>query len=370
MHREQTIAFRLNQNNLMKPLPKSQMAQAAGAGVQNTIPGTLALSLGARLKDLTLTDLDVALQKKKTLVEVTGIRGASYVVPSRDYSLFTTAVFSSSEKDLRYLKLKGLSPLEAIETLEEATLKILNHRALSQDEIHEEWRKTLPKKLLSYCRGCGSFHVPYSLVMALGLKGIFCFGPLKEGSTAYVRVDQWLPKGYANRDVEAARRHLIERFLHFYGPATASGFATWAGISTARSLEFWHLLEDELAEISSDHQRQFILKKDLKIYNAASSPKGIILLPPKDAYLNLPDRETVVDKKRIPQVWKILGNPGVIIHDGEIVGLWKSQKKQKTLCAQFEMFNKISGSAKMEAEARVEAAAPLRECEKIRVEWR
>lgn len=55
-------------------------------------------------------------------------------------------------------------------------------------------------------------------------------------------------------------------------------------------------------------------------------PAGVRLLPPYDSYLDQRDRETLLpDKALHRRVWRILGNPGVVLADGHIVRLWRPQ---------------------------------------------
>ena len=378
MTQDQIIAFRLHQHHLVKPIDETQLELAAAAGLQNTVPGTVPLALGVRLLNFNLEILDRAMQKKKTLVEITGIRGASYIVPSRDFSIFTTAAYPRSEKDLasfikgsfKSLKSAKSSATEVVETVAKVTLEILNKKALTQDEIHEQWRRKLTKNFLRWCRGCQSFHVPYSVVMAVGIKGCFCFGPYKDGTTAYVRTDQWLPSRFIKNDMEEARRQLAQRFLHFYGPNTVSGFANWAGLSKNQAQETWSLVEEDLLEIPDTTGTRWLLKKDVKAFGSPPTPPKVVLLPPRDAFLNLPDRETLVpEKKHHPHVWRVLGNPGVLLVNGRVAALWKFQKKKDTLQSQFTALEKIPKALREIAEEKLETLVPLRECKNSEVEW-
>jgi hypothetical protein len=49
-----------------------------------------------------------------------------------------------------------------------------------------------------------------------------------------------------------------------------------------------------------------------------------------DALLQARDRDLLVpDKKRQKEVWKVLGNPGVLLLDGEIGGVWRAKMAGK-----------------------------------------
>src|SRR5262249_18312374 len=57
----------------------------------------------------------------------------------------------------------------------------------------------------------------------------------------------------------------------------------------------------------------------------APKPRLVRLLPPYDPYLQGRDRETLVpDRALHKQIWQILGNPGTVLVDGEIAGVWRA----------------------------------------------
>lgn len=245
MNRNSIISYRLKRHhltgNMKDRLPHSKLEDAFAAAVQNTTPGTVPMAAAIRVKDFELKDLDRALRNKKTLVDMIGIRGANYIIPSKDFSVFSQAVYPTTEKEMMaavnhatsYLKSKKMNATDVLEKVAAVTMKILNKKALTQDEIHAEWRKALPKEYLMFCRGCDSFHLSYSIVSTLGLRGIYCFGPIKDGATAYVRTDQWLPKKDIDNDLESTREKLIRRFFHFFGPSNLKGLQN--GLVSVRS---------------------------------------------------------------------------------------------------------------------------------------
>ena len=63
------------------------------------------------------------------------------------------------------------------------------------------------------------------------------------------------------------------------------------------------------------------------------------LLAGHDPYLGLQDREIILnDKARQKQIWQNVSNPGAVLWQGEIVGMWKAIKKGKGLDMEIELW--------------------------------
>ncbi len=343
------------------------------------MPGTLVTSIGIRIKDFRSRDLEVVLKEKRSLVEITGLRGAGYVIPSRDYSLFTRAVFPTTKSALQrqfgsawpMVRTQKLAASDALRQVTSVLLKSLKGKSLTQDEIHAEWRKKLPKELQKHCRGCASFHLPYTVVAAAGLQGTYCFGPEKNGNTAYVLTEEWLGKDVLDPDLESVRRKLVERYLKFHGPSTPRGFAKWAGINAAEALEFWSLVEEDLVDVGGVNGPVWLLKRNAPGFASTGAPKGIHLIPPMDPFLGLSDRETLIEDKSLhSRVWRMIGNPGVLLVDGEIAALWKSQKKGKLLRFSFEAGSRVTRPLRLRAEQEAERIGGFRDCDRVSFEWK
>jgi hypothetical protein len=78
------IAFRLARHRLAERLRPDRVEDAAVVGLQDTPPGTAALSLAARA--------DVAPEALDELVLVPSIRGAPMAVAQRDLPVFTAGL--------------------------------------------------------------------------------------------------------------------------------------------------------------------------------------------------------------------------------------------------------------------------------------
>jgi len=64
------------------------------------------------------------------------------------------------------------------------------------------------------------------------------------------------------------------------------------------------------------------------------------LLGGHDPYLGLQDRDVILENKaRQRQVWQTVSNPGAVLWQGKIAGIWKSKKKGKELEIEVELWD-------------------------------
>lgn len=368
--RDQVLAFRLDGHRLVDRRPLGELVDVAAAcGIRNTPPGSAALALNARVADLTPIAVDRALAEDKTLVEVLGPRISPYVVPTRDLAPFTLGAVPADEQSLRAtlatlapaLKEAGLSAAEALDQAADAASAELDGEMLTRGALSEAMTRRLPEALGPWCRPCKARHVGESLFRLAGVRGVFVIARAGK-DTRYVRTDRWLgaaPDG----DPAAARAELLRRYLRCYGPSTADHFAAWVGIAAAEARGAWDRLADRLVAVDLEGRRVWLHADDVARLESPPEPAGARLLPPYDGYLDQRDRATLLpDTALHRQVWKIIGNPGVVLAAGQVVGLWRPQKKGRRLVVAVEPFTPLSRQARAEIDAEAGLLAPYRGC--------
>src|SRR2546427_12084483 len=82
--RERALAFRQHATHLHKRLPLERLTDAAFAGLQDSSPRSAVLALHARVENV-----PSSAWKDPRLVQVWGPRGAVYVVPKDEGTIFT-----------------------------------------------------------------------------------------------------------------------------------------------------------------------------------------------------------------------------------------------------------------------------------------
>jgi len=81
------------------------------------------------------------------------------------------------------------------------------------------------------------------------------------------------------------------------------------------------------------------------------------------------DRETIVDKKYHPEVWKTVGEPGTVLAGGKIIGTWRPRKSGRKLAITIKTFCSLPDRDKKSLQGEAEQVAPLRGASSVHVEF-
>jgi hypothetical protein len=317
--RPQILAFRRRVGALDERLPKSarSLRQAAWAGLQDSMPRAALLSLHARVVGVAPSTWE-----DPSLAQLWGPRFHTYVVPKRDFALFSLGRHPESGK--------GRARAERMAELV--------HGVLGGGRMPD--------------RDVGS---------ALGIGN-----GLRYGTTTGTMAIRWdgarAPVVWtvtaADIDPADARRELARRYLHVFGPSTAAGFARWAGVSRKAASDTFASLEVSLVAVHTPLGDEWLLAEDEPLLRAdAVPPAPARLLPSGDTYFLLDgaERELLVpraDRRALlwtPRVW-----PGALLVDGEIRGTWRRAQHMLRI----ETWERLSPAARDAVEAEA-ASLPL-----------
>lgn len=143
--------------------------------------------------------------------------------------------------------------------------------------------------------------------------------------------------------------------MHAYGPTNRQEFTKWLGCSIAQGRRLWDLVADELTAVDAGS----VLTADLPEFQKAVEATGTLrLLGPHDPYLDANGRDLLLpDKKLQRKVWRTVGNPGAVLLDGRIIGLWRQRKQGKQLSATVDSFVPLTNRLKQQITSQVEAYA-------------
>jgi hypothetical protein len=360
--REQALAFRLAAHNLHERLPAGSEHVAAGViGLQDFPPGMAPVALAARVADADMGDL----------VIVYAWRGAAVAVPPDDLEVFTAGLAPPDEAAARTLvgtAVDSLDPAgigagEALDRVSSAVADALAEGPLERDDFHQALRDRLPAELLWWCRGCQSHHVHPSLWRATGIRGVLAVAERRGRVTVFGAP----PPAPAVADAPA---ELTRRFLRAYGPATGSELAAWAGIAPPHARALLDSVADETEEVELGGRRALILAADADRLASPPAASGVRLLPPFDPYLDQRDRDTLFpDPELRARARTGIGNPGVLLVDGAVAGLWRPQKKGRRLVVKVEPVTPAARRAAAEIEAEAAIVAPHRGATTAEVTW-
>jgi hypothetical protein len=377
LERDRIVAFRLSSHNLIDRLGPRSLATVAGAcGIQETPRGSAALAFGARVDGLTPSALDRALHQDRTLIHIWSLRGAPYVIASRDLAVFTTGALPGDRASFNVflggwapaIEAAGLDPFRLVDGLTTATRALLDGRTRDVNEL----RDTLLRRVRSLARierPIEARHdMPEPLYRTIGLAGAACIVAGRGTDTELARTDQWLLKEPSRPDVSSARAELVRRFLHCYGPSTPQRFAEWTARSRRDAEDAFGLVADELVEVDLEEGRAWLLASDRKTLESPPNPSGIRLLPVQDPFLQQRDRATLLkDEGARKRLWRAVSGPGAVVVDGEIVGLWRARTAGSRLKLTVESFGRLSRPVRDQIADESERLAPLRGCDTAEV---
>ena len=348
--RDQALAFRVAGHNLHQRT--DPLTAVSACGIQESPPGWWRVALHARAEGN---------PDSSHVLMVNALRGAPHVVPTADVAVFTLALVPGDDglKGLvgslvaKEVTEAGHSVREAVDLVTEAAREGLADGPLGRDDFHQAMRERLPDTVLPWCRGCESHHVRPGLWRALGPLGVTVM-PEKATYALATR-----PK----MGLATARAELVRRFLRCFGPATHTQLASWAQTAPAHIKELFGVLDDELEPVKVDGRKGFVLSEDVARLEDPPRAEGVRLLGGFDAYVSQPDRKALApDEGLRKRMFPAVGRPGVVLHEGELRGLWKGRKKADRLDVEVEWLGE-----KVDIAGEAEAIAPLRGCETARV---
>lgn len=385
----EVIAFRLGAHHLTERLGEGGLLDAAGrCGIQNSPPGSALLALHARVRNLTQEQMDDAVANQKSLLQTWCMRGSPFYFPASDAPVFTTGVLPPTEEAMRHL-VPGveqaldhldMSLIETVELTRAQIGDVLSGRRLAINELGAEIAtriaRTLPKRQRDIWEEEGPYApgqplgegVVHFCVRILTLQRVVCFAPRAGNAAPFILVDEWLGHPIPDIDPDLARAELLRRYLRCYGPSTREDFAAWAGIYARDTDPWWTLVEDELTPVEFGGT-SWILTEDLDALRSAPTPKGVRLLPPRDPYTQMRDRETIVDKKYHREVWKMVGEPGTVLAGGKITGTWRPRKSGRKLTITIKTFGLLPNRDKKSLQGEAEEVAPLRGASSVDFEF-
>ena len=351
MDSRQVLAFRLARSGLAKRRART-LADATACPASDFAIDAALLAVGARLEGLTREAYERAVDGGE-IVLAHAPRGAIHALAPDDVALYGRALIATNDDELgaqlgrQVQKLaadKGFTPTEALADVADATADTLaGGRVLTKDELHEGLRARLRDDLLPWCKSCTSNHAPpmlwrYATVQA-GAR-------LDSERRYFLRRKARAPRG------EEALLH----FLSFYGPATSSDFADWAGVARSHARRLWNTVEGEVREIKVGRRTAWIRSADLAAAESPPPAEGFRLIPAGDPYLQKPNRPLLApDDALRKRLFRPVASPGAVLRDGTLVGLWKAKRKGAGLEVTVEKVRRVPRSALAEEAERMAA---------------
>lgn len=353
MDADRILLFRLNRSGLARREARS-LAEAAACPASDFARDAALLALAARRDGVTRATYSEAADGD-ALVLAHVVRGAIHALAPDELGLYGRALISNDDDELgaqlgqqvqRLAAEKGFAPTAALTEVAEATGEALSGGSvLTKNELHEELRRRVRQDLMPWCRGCKSHHVAPML---------WRYGTIRAG--AVLDSERRYRAGKPGRTPAAAQA--VERFLHFYGPATAGDFADWAGVARPHAERLWSRVEGELSEVAVAGRSGWLLRADSRELEAPAEAEGLRLIPPGDPYLQKPNRALLApDTALRKRLFRPVASPGAVLRDGRLAGLWRAKAKGKKLEVSVEKLGRLR---KPDLEAEAQRVATVR----------
>ena len=352
----QVAAFRLGRHHLLERASTKALLTVASdmTGAQAQLLSAAQISLWARVRNLQITHIEEALDKRR-LVKASCMRRTLFLVPSGDLAVFVRGTWRRAEKEIRWALGKGV-PERVVEAAIDAVLGVLDE-PLTRPEIAERTSRRLGVKVQAYHGGgwgsrrkldavpVGSLTYPVvDLLHLAGARGVVCYGPKSGNEPTFVRAEAWIPNW---KDVpgEEAERILLRRYLKAFGPATATDFAMWSGMTLTEARAIWASEQSHFAPVKVGGWIAEVLREDLRTLAKAEfeSPQ-VRLLPYFDTFLlGHKERAHLMEPKHLANVYRPQGwIAPVVLVDGRVAGVWEHARDGKRLIARVTKFEKLS----------------------------
>ena len=378
----QIRAHRLRAHHLDQKYPFGELLAVAGTcGLQNSPPGAWETAAFCRLKNCTLPQLHQALYQKKELLQAWSIRGVPLIFPTADSDVFLSALIAQDgEEPWIYTKGIGLaldhlgmSFAELLPLVESAAEYLEDHTIKSKEELDRVLAQLIAEQLPAQKQSLWNAPSMYGapdrqtvggaavsfLLRPCSFKGLVVFGEREGISPTFTSPLRWL--GHKLVPSAQGTAELARRFLHAYGPATPRAFADWLGSTPAQAKRLWQQIEEELEPVTAAGKKAFILQSDRESFRCADTEEALLLLGPHDPYLDIRDRAILLeDTAAQRQVWRTVGNPGVILKSGKIIGIWKTRTQRENLSVSTTLWEPLSAPEQRELERQMEGYASFR----------
>ena len=291
-------------------------------------------SLGARLPDHTVADVEAALERREAL-RTWPMRGTVHLVPPRDarwmLDLMGVRSLAGAARRREFLGLSAEVADRAVEVLGAALAgggRLTRAECLAAlEEAGVPVTGQLGYHLLWYASQCG----------------VTCIAPNVGKEQTFVRLDEWVPDPVV-LDREEALATIATRYFRSHGPTTRKDFAGWTGLTMADAKAAVAAAGDSLTTVTVDGQEMLLAPVVLATLGTSverAEGAGVRVLPGFDEYLlGYKDRSMMLAAEHMEAI--VPGGNGIfqatVVRDGRVVGTWKrTTTKTKTVVNVFPL---------------------------------
>jgi hypothetical protein len=361
---DQVRQFRLHTHHLDTWYQKTDVASVAGAcGFQNSPPGAWEIALHNRIRDFKQDDMKKMLEVEKMLLQAWSIRGAPLVFPVSESNTFLSALVANQEESWIYTRGIQLA-LDFIEMPFEVLLKMLKQvipkldskvliSKATLDQTLADWMLLLlPNDKRALWNNPSMYGNPKTqtvggavvsfLLRPCSFMGLLVFGKREGISPTFTSFCNWI--GHPLEIEGNPGQKLVRKYLHCYGPASIDGFMAWLGCSSAQAERTWQTVVNEIEPVYLAGKKLYLRSDDKELLlSPPQSNRKVHLLGGHDPYLGMQDRDVILDNKvKQNQIWQTVANPGAVLWQGKISGMWRSKKRGNGLDIEVTLWDDVN----------------------------
>jgi len=354
--REEALAIRLWKHHLHDRAPVGRWLQVVSeiGGLQVQSASAARLALWTRVADFSPDLLEEALNKRRTMLKVYGMRGTVHALPAKDWPQYFTALQHARRGDT--LDKRGLRADDVARALHTAT-RILSTGPVTLKELAARFPRQLRDRLVS------SGPYPWIALVKDLLRSVsVCFGPPRGQGVTFVTTERWLGRRPRGITAATAARGLARRYLRAFGPASAADFAYWSGLPAGDALRAFDQVPGRV-EANVEGERLWMLPADRDYRKAAATAAPVRLLPDFDTYLlGHHDKSLVLDARHHRRVFSGAGRvAATVLQNGRVVATWRSDRGPLGLSVSVIAFQQLPVSVRRSIDEEVTSLAAFLE---------
>jgi hypothetical protein len=214
--------------------------------------------------------------------------------------------------------------------------------------------RAIPKPMWRDCRACKASHISDSAMRTSSLPAGL---ELQPGTSPPV-LQRVKGSKLVTKPQPVGLTRLARAYLRLLGPATAVQVADYLDVRRPDLEPYW---PDDLIEVQIGRATAFLPAECRQAFEQAPDPEPVRLLSGFDPYLQARDRDLIVPDKAVQKaLWPVLGRPGAVFADGEVVGTWRPKASGGKLTITVEEFAPLAPTVRDQLGAEGERVAAVR----------